>query len=121
MLDILDETSGNVLAVRLSGKHLHTDAHELADIIDARIEKYGAARCLIEIADVEGVELSAVIEGVEFDLHHAHTIERCAIVGHEDWERWLTRILQLFFRNATLRYFSQAERDAAVAWVREGA
>jgi hypothetical protein len=118
MLDILGETSGNVLAVRLSGKHLHTDAHELADVIEARIAKYGAARCLIEISDVEGVQLGALVEGLEFDLQHVHTIERCAVVGHADWERWLTSALKLFFRNAKLRYFEQAERDAAVAWIR---
>lgn len=119
MLEILEETAADVLAVRVSGKHLQTDAHELANLLDARIAKYGAARCLVEIGDLEGAEAGAVREGLSFDLHHASTIERCAVVGERAWERWLTALLGLFFRGAELRFFEAASRDEAVAWVRE--
>lgn len=118
MLEVLDETSRHLVAIRISGKHLHDESHKLAGLIDARIAAQGHTNCFIEIHDTEGVELSALREGLEFDLHHSHTIERCAIVGDQEWERWLVRLLALFFREADVRFFPLSERDAALTWAR---
>lgn len=118
MLEILEETSDKLLACRLQGKHIYEESHKLAGMIDARVAKYGHARCLVEIVGLEGVELRALLEGLEFDLQHTHQIERCAIVGDQPWERWLTRLLKLFFRGAELRFFPLDQRDAALEWVR---
>lgn len=118
MLEILEETAGDLVAFRISGKHIHEESHKLADMIDARIAAHGHARCLVEIDHSEGVELSALREGLSFDLDHGKQIVRCAVVGEKGWERWLVRVLGLFFRNAEIRFFSAAERGAALDWVR---
>lgn len=118
MLEILDETSGELVAIRVSGQHIHDESHKLAQMIDARIARYGHARCFIEISHTTGVTLSALREGLDFDLEHGTQIQRCAVVGDQDWERWLVRLLGLFFRNAQVRFFPPAERDAALDWAR---
>lgn len=119
MLEILPETTDDVVAFRVSGKHIHDESHKLAGLIDARIAKYGHARCLVEIAETKGIALSAIREGLSFDLEHGKQIERCAVIGDHAWERWLTRLLGLFFGNAELRFFPSAERTAALEWIRE--
>ena len=119
MLEILDETSDDLVAFRVSGKHIHDESHKLAGLIDARIARYGHVNCFVEIIDTHGVALSALKEGLDFDLEHGHQIRRCAVVGDHAWERWLVRILGLFFRNAQVRFFPEAERATALEWVRE--
>ena len=118
MLEILEETTGDLVAFRLSGKHLHDESHKLALMIDARIQAHGYARCFVEIAETHGVELSALKEGLRFDLQHAKLIKRCAVVGDLAWERWLVRLLELFFRNAEIRFFASDDRAAGLDWVR---
>lgn len=119
MLEILDETSGDLVAFRVSGKHLQEESHKLAGMIDARIAKYGHARCFVEIAETKGADIGSLKEGLDFDLHHAKGIERCAVVGDQAWERALVRVLHLFFRNAEIRFFELGDRDTALAWCRE--
>lgn len=117
MLEILDETEGAIVAFRVSGKHIHGESHKLAGMIDARIAAHGHVRCFVEITDTDGVELSALKEDLQFELHHGKQIQRCAVVGDHSWERWLVRILSLFFRDAEIRFFPEKERAPALEWV----
>jgi len=118
MLEILDETSDDLVAFRITGKHIHDESHKLAGLIDARIAKYGHADCLVEIVDTHGIALSALKEGLDFDMKHGHQIRRCAVVGDHAWERWLVKLLGLFFGNAHVQFFAPADRAAALEWAR---
>ncbi len=118
MLEILDETADELVAFRVSGKLLHDETHKIADMVDARIEAYGHARCFVEIDHSEGCELSALKEGIEFDLKHGNQIQRCAVIADQVWERWLIEVLSLFFRDADVRFFGAGDRVAALEWVR---
>jgi hypothetical protein len=118
MLEVLDETSDDLVAFRISGKHIHDESHKIASLIDARIMRYGHARCFIEIGDTTGVTLSSLKEGLDFDLQHGMQIERCAVVGDHAWEAWLVKVLGLFFRKAEVRFFHGADRAAALAWAK---
>ena len=118
MLEILDETSDDLVAFRVSGKHIHDESHKLAGLIDARIAKYGHADCFVEITDTHGIALSALKEGLEFDMKYGHQIRRCAVVGDHTWERWLVRMLGLFFGKAHVKFFGVDERAAAFDWAR---
>lgn len=120
MIEISDETAGDLFAFRISGKILQSEAHKVANMVEARIEAHGYVRCLAEITDLTGAEFGALEEELEFDLHHAKEIKRCAIVGDREWERWLVKVVGPFFRNADVRFFEAGERAAALDWVREG-
>jgi hypothetical protein len=118
MLEILEDTAGDLVAFRISGKHIHDESHKLAGMIDARIAKYGHVDCLVEIVGTEGVTLSALREGLDFDMKHGHQIRRCAVVGDHAWERWLVKLLGLFFGKAHVQFFGSADRADALAWAR---
>ena len=119
MLEILDETTGDLVAFRIKGRYLQDDAHTLADMLDARIEHSGHVRCLAELQDMHGVDLGSVREELRFDTKHGNQIERCAILGDAEWERWLVAACGFFFRKAQVRFFSPDERAVALEWVRE--
>jgi hypothetical protein len=121
MLEILEETAGDLVAFRIKGRYLQEDAHKLVEILDARIEHSGHVRCLAELQDMHGVDFGSVREELGFDLKHGNQIERCAVVGNAPWERWLVTTFGLIFRKAETRLFLPDQRDAALAWVRETA
>ena len=119
MLEILEETAGDLVAFRIQGRYLQDAAHKLMDMLDARIEHSGHARCLAELQDMHGVDLGVVREELDFGMKHGNQIERCAVLGDMPWERWLVATFGLFFRKAEVRFFSPDQRHAALTGVRE--
>ena len=86
MIEILDQSTGNVLAMRLSGKLLHRDYQQFVPMLEQLIEEHGSVRCFIEMTDFRGVELRALWDEIKFDVRHARQIERCAVVGDRTWQ-----------------------------------
>ena len=120
MVEILDQRSGKVFAMRLSGKLLHQDYQKFVPILEKRIEQHGSVRCYLEMIEFHGIELRALLDEIKFDFRHAHQIERCAIVGDRAWEAWMTRLSRPIFLNAEIRLFDQSERGTARDWIQEG-
>jgi hypothetical protein len=108
------------VALRVSGKLLHEDYESLVPKLEQAIREHGAIRCLIDIADFDGVELRAVWDELRFDLKHASDVSRCAVVGDRAWQRWATAAARPIFRKAELRFFERAELEQAATWLREG-
>ena len=120
MFEILEEWTGDgVVALRVSGTLLHEDYEGFVPKLEAVIAKHGAVRCLIEIADFDGIEPRAVWDELRFDLKHASDVSRCAVVGDRAWERWATAAARPLFRKAEVRYFERADRERAAAWIRQ--
>ena len=57
MIEILEQSTGNVVAMRLNGKLLHRDYQELVPLVEKRIEEHGGVRCFIEMNEFHGIEL----------------------------------------------------------------
>ena len=54
MIEILDQSTGNVFAMRLSGKILHRDYQQFVPMLEKQIEEHGSVRCYIEMTDFHG-------------------------------------------------------------------
>ena len=119
MIEILDDGSSDVFAMRVSGKLLHRDYQQFVPVLEKLIEKKGSVRCLIEMIDFQGMELRTFWDEIKFDVRRARRIKRCAVVGDRAWEAWMTKLSKLIFLNADVRYFNVSERDQARAWIKE--
>ena len=119
MIEILDDGSKDVFAIRVSGKLLHRDYQQFVPMLEKLIEEHGSVRCLVEMIDFQGVELRGLWDEIKFDVRHARQIERCAVVGDRSWEAWMTKFSKLIFLNAEIRYFDVTERDQAREWIKE--
>lgn len=120
MFEVLEKWTGEgVVALRVSGKLLHEDYEGLVPKLEAVIEKHGAIRCLIDIAEFDGIELRAIWDELRFDLKHATHVSRCAVVGEGAWKRWATGAARPVFRKAEVRFFERADFEQATAWIRE--
>ncbi len=124
MIEILDQSTGNIFAMRLSGKIRHRDYQQFVPLLEKRIEEHGSVRCFIEMTEFHGVELRALWDEIKFDVRHARQIERCAVVGDRTWEwmtrSWMTKLSRLIFSRAEIRVYGIAERDNAWEWIHEG-
>ena len=120
MYDLLPQTEGNVLGVRVGGTITGDDYERFRPVIDARVREYGAVRILIHMHDFHGWgDLEAMWEDAKLDAAHYADVERLAMVGEERWQEWVTRLTDLL-ATGNVRYFDEADLDEAWAWVRSG-
>ena len=120
MIETLDQSSGKVFGMRVSGKLLHQDYERFVPMLENLIEEHGSVRCLVEMTGLHGIELRALWDEIKFDVRHARQIERCAVVGDRAWEAWMTRLSRPIFSNAEIRFFDVTARDQAWEWIQEG-
>ena len=117
MLTFLDQSSGTVLGVKVSGKLTHADYRQLADKLEAMLGKHDKVRVLIEMEDCQGWDIGAAWENLRFAFQHDHQCERCAVVGDKKWQEWMTRLAKPFFN---VRYFDHSQLEEAWRWANRG-
>jgi hypothetical protein len=107
---------GKVLMIELSGKLHKYDYHHFVPVVEKAVKENGKVRMLVQMIDFHGWDFDGLWEDVKFDAGHFHDIERIAIVGDTDWEKWMA----LFcwpFTAATIRYFSEDRLAEAKTWI----
>lgn len=116
MLTIQKQGSGNVVAIRASGKLTHEDYEMLLPKLTEVAEEHGSVRMLIELEDFQGWEPKAIWDDLKFDVRHGSEYERCAVVGENKWQEWMTKLSKPFL---TIKYFTREEREQAWEWLLE--
>jgi SpoIIAA-like len=120
MIEVLDQSSGKVFGMRISGKVLHQDYTQFVPMLEKLIEAHGSVRCLVEMIELHGIELRALWDEIKFDVRHARQIECCAVLGDKKWEAWMTSLARPIFSRAEIRFFDRADSEKAWAWIKEG-
>jgi hypothetical protein len=118
MIEQLPETSGKVLAFKMSGKLHDEDYKTFVPLVDAAIAKEGKVRLLAQFEDFHGWDMHALWDDIKFATTHCAKIERIALVGDRKWEEWMAKVCKPFTL-ATIRYFDASQVDAAKAWLAE--
>jgi hypothetical protein len=113
-----DPTEGNVVCVKATGKLTAADYEAFVPALERCIEARGPVRLLFEMHDFHGWELGAMWDDLKFGAHHAHDIERIAMIGETKWQKHLATFSKPFTL-AKVRYFNATERDEAKAWINE--
>lgn len=117
----LSQSVGNVLGIRLHDTITSDDYERFRPVLDERTRRHGKVRLLVHMDDFDGWgDLEALWEDAKLGAAHYRNVERLAMVGEEQWQRWVTRLTALF-APGEVRYFDQDDFDAAWGWIREGA
>jgi hypothetical protein len=122
MIEELPEGGGEVLGFRLSGTFTARDFTEvLVPALEQASNAYGIIRLVIEVMDYKGETIGAMIEDFRHQGRFPH-IEREAIVGGEDWDKWMTAFRDFFFvfPDTEVRFFRHDQRQRAWDWIYEG-
>lgn len=124
MIEILDQTRDNLIAVKATGTVTTDEYKEALSFFHKKSEQYEALSLYCELVDIDQVALGAIIKDVKFDFKHGNhlQLERTAIVGDSWLEEWATNLWEAVnpfwpISAEELRYFDLADRVAALAWV----
>jgi hypothetical protein len=117
MLQLLEESRDELVAVRLAGSVDRHDYDVMLPILEEKIKQYGKIRVYVELQDAEDISLQALWEELKFDFRHAADFERVALVGNRQWLDWLT-VMASPFTTAKVKYFEPLDRDKALDWVK---
>jgi hypothetical protein len=117
MIEVLPQSMGNVVALRVNGKLVHKDYEQFIPQLEKIIEQYGSLRCYFEMTEFDGISWRAMWDEMKFDLTHCNKIERCAIVGDPSWHEWMSKGGKAIFRWAQIENFTPDQTEEAWNWV----
>ena len=117
MIKLSQDPSG-ALTVELSGTLHDEDYKQFVPAVDAAVAAHGKARMLVQFHDFHGWDAGALWADIKFATTHCTAIERLALVGEKQWEKWMAVVCKPFTM-AKVKYFDAAEMDQAKAWLHE--
>jgi SpoIIAA-like len=112
--ELTDLPSG-VIGFEASGT-LH--AEDYRDVLLPAVERAatgGDIRCVIVIADFDGLSAGALWQDLKMGIEHLRAWKRVALVTDIEW---MTHVTALFgwMTPGEVKHFTLAERTAAIAW-----
>ena len=118
-IQINEENGDRICDVRVSGELVSEDYEGLSAKFERLVTQNGKLRVLFDMSDFHGWDTGALWEEGKFDIKHFsyfNEIERCACIGDQRWQRWLTEFCEPFTK-ATIRYFDRADAAEARKWL----
>ncbi len=118
MLELMEESRGNVLGIRASGKLTRADyVQTLVPRLDELTQQFGRVRALFFMDEgFRGWTASAAWANTVMDFRFRGRMEKVAMVGAPTWEAWCVRLSRPVI-GAELRLFRRDQQKAAWDWV----
>lgn len=116
MVEFLDESRGNLLAVRITkvvDKHSFKAFNpELEKVVD----DYDDPRIYLELSAFDKVTPRAIFEDIT-NLPTYNKFKKIAVVGDAKWKEILIEVTGVLM-SPTTKYFSLEEKEKAISWVK---
>lgn len=116
MIEFLDTTKENLIAVEIRGKVSKEDIQKFHPLIQHILNTNEKVDFYIELHDFEGYELGGFWEGLKIDSSHISDYGDMAIVGGKKWHEWAAEATD-FFTNSEVKHFDLEERESAKKWI----
>jgi len=114
----LEENGNKIVTLIFREKLTKADYELFVPQLENLMEKEDTIRILVEFQDFQGWTLGALWEDTKFGTKHFNDIDRLAIVGDRQWEKFLASFIKPF-TSATVRYFDSLEKETAKQWLKE--
>ena len=118
MIETLTQSSGKTLGFKMSGKLHDEDYKHFVPLVETAINTQGKIRLLAHFEDFHGWDLHALWDDTKFATLHCADVERIALVGDKQWEKWMAAVCKPFTM-AKIRYFDVKETESAWNWLGE--
>lgn len=116
MVEMLKGPGEATVGFRLSGKLHDEDYKKFVPAVEAAVKEHGKARLLAQFHDFHGWDAAALWDDIKFATEYCTKVERIALVGEKQWEKWMAKVC-IPFTMAKVRYFDASEIDAAWTWL----
>lgn len=119
MIEFTQESAGNVLGIRVTGKLSRADYRAvLAPHIGELLGQFRTLRVLFLMDPAfEGWSLPAAWENTVFDLKHRRDFDKIAMVGAPKWEEWCAKNAAALLISAEIRTFGLDQLAQAWEWL----
>lgn len=117
MFQKLKQSSGKIVGFKLSGNITDGELKAFVADIEKVVADEGRIRLLLIMDYPQKFELKAVWDDMIFWMKHIRDIERLAIVGQKEWEKWIELFGRPFIRT-DVRYYSKSHLQEAWTWFR---
>lgn len=114
MIEKMSRSHDNVLGFRVSGDVTRDDYAVLDPEVRSAVDAAGSARVLLDLTDFHWEKIEAWGADLRFGREYHKSIDRMALVGHHQWEKWLAKVAEPFYAQQA-RYFPDVEQ--AWAWL----
>lgn len=115
MFQEMSESEDNVLGFRVVGDVTKDDYSTLVPEVEAAVEEYGSIRLLFDLTNFKWEKVDAWKSDLDFGDDFNDSIERMALVGHQSWGKYLTKLAKPFYAKE-VQWFEDA--DKAWTWVK---
>ncbi len=118
MYERLNKSAEAALAYRISQPLVREEMQQITDELEGMIAKSGKIKVLIDLQAFPYANLGGLWEDLKFDVKHFRDMERLALVGGSEIQKWSVR----FFARLTLtkcRCFDEGQVDEAWNWLTE--
>jgi hypothetical protein len=116
MYRIITNSRENILAIRFSGKVNKEDYKSLLPIVEEKINKSKKINMYWELVDFEGWDIGSLIQEVKFDIAHAASFNKVAVVGEKKWQQMIASAGNRL-TSAEVRFFDKSEQMKAMDWI----
>ncbi len=117
MIQKLDESSGNIIGFKLHGRLTDSEFQAFAEEISTAIADKGKIRLLMIVDYPQNFELKAAWDDLVLWIKHIGDIERLAIIGQKEWEKWLV-LLEKPFIHTEVKYYKTSNIKDAWDWIK---
>lgn len=114
-IELTDHPEQHLLVAKASGKLSAQDYHDFEPAVERLIET-GKIKILFEMHDFHGWEMGAIWEDIKFATKHCRDVEKIAMVGDKQWEKWMAMICKPFTMSK-VNYFDASQQDEAQQWL----
>jgi hypothetical protein len=115
-IELTEFADEKLLVVKASGKLSKEDYENFEPAVEGLIGATGKINVLFVMHDFHGWEMGAVWEDIKFATKHCRDISKIAMVGENNWEKWMATICKPFTMSS-IKYFEASEEPAAREWL----
>ena len=116
-IELNEDVEQHLLEVKASGKLSAQDYHDFEPAVERLIDA-GKIKILFEMHDFHGWDLGAMWEDIKFATKHCTDVEKIAMIGDQEWEKWMASICKPFTMSK-IKYFDNGQQDEARQWLAE--
>ena len=116
MFQMLPESSGRLVALRVSGKLTKEDVFSVAPPIGEKIRESGKVDLFCDMTDLHGWSLSGFWAELKFDAKHAKDFRRVAVITGKPLHRFMASMVKPF-TSAEIKCFQQEKKTDALTWI----
>jgi len=117
------QTADDVIALTIRDEVGSADLEAVMERLESRLERHGQVHVFVETRAIDGVALSGLGSHIARAmplLGQLKKFGRVAVVADQAWVRAGTRMESALLPFVSYRVFEPAQRDAALAWVKNG-